>query len=146
MKRVIAKWVLALSFVTLPMSAQSGEECLAEDPPAITPDYSSSAMRQLFVDGGDDRRARKSPFDFGYTLYSNKHIRLRWLPLVMPLILSRTSGSLYVQPFPMPDPLVMTKTEIAGTPRQMRDRFRDWRERRTLLKNVSKRNAKDNQH
>ena len=116
----------------------------AQEAPPKGDDYSRDQLRKLFVASGDEEeKPRPSPFDIGFVFINRPGIRLRWLPIMAPILASYTSGS---QAFGMPivDPFALTGTSFPATPAQARDRIRDWKERRALRRFVAKANASDN--
>lgn len=116
----------------------------AEEPSSEKVDYSKEALRQFFAEGGTEKEPPRSPFDFGLVFLEGSRYRLRWMPLMAPLILSQTSGSPGINTNPIVDPFALTGSSYGATPAQARDRFRDWRERRALRRFVDRANASDN--
>ena len=137
MRKRIVPTAIVLCALALPL--------LAQEAPPKGDDYSRDTLRKLFVASGDEEdKPQPSPFDTGFIFINRPGIRLRWLPIMAPILASYTSGS---QAFGMPivDPFALTgTTSFPATPAQARDRWRDWRERRTLRRFVAKANASDN--
>lgn len=132
MKPILIVLTLLLSAATV--SAQ--EE-------AAKPDYSPDALREFVVEGDLERDPPRSPFDLGLIFLDTDRLRIRWMPFVAPLLLSQTSGSPDITTNPIVDPFTLNRMSFPSTPGQARDRFRDWRERRTLRKFVAAANAAD---
>jgi hypothetical protein len=129
---------LALSFLLLTAAVPSSAQ---EEPEK--PDYSREQLRRLFVATRGEEVTEKSPFDFGFVIVNRPGMRLRWLPILAPFLLSQTSGSPGISPMPIVDPFTLTGMSFPSTPGQARDRFRDWRERRTLRRFVERENRGD---
>jgi hypothetical protein len=107
------------------------------------PDFSRENLRRMFVATRGVEVTEKSPFDFGFVVVNKPGIRLRWLPILAPFLLSQANGSPGISPMPTVDPFVLTGMSFPSTPGQARDRFRDWRERRALRRYVEAANKAD---
>ncbi|MGA7616124.1 MAG: hypothetical protein WBX15_13190 [Thermoanaerobaculia bacterium] len=146
MRAVAVLMLGALMGTAIPaVAAESAETPAVSSRTTSPPDYSREALLRILAEARQRAEAEQQPFS-GIVVYQKHGMRLRWLPLMLPLsLLYGTLGDAGVTVNPMVDPFALTNTVFPSTADNSHDRWREWRFRSMLRRNVEAANRGDNE-
>jgi hypothetical protein len=94
---------------------------LAQETAPSAPDYSKDTLLRLFAEGEErPERERNVKWSFGRVEF--KALGMRWRIGYLPFLVPLPGSYMDTTGWGLPDPFLLTGTEIATTPRTFRDR------------------------
>lgn len=94
---------------------------LAQETTSSAPDYSKDTLLRLFAEG-EERAAGERNVTWSFGQVEFKAMGMRWKIGYLPFLVPLPGSYMDTTGWDLPDPFLLTRTEIATTPRTFRDR------------------------
>ena len=94
---------------------------LAQETPPSAPDYSKDTLLRLFAEG-EERPEREQNVKWSFGQVEFRAMGMRWRIGYLPFLVPLPGSYMDTTGWDLPDPFLLTGTEIATTPRTFRDR------------------------